>query len=162
MTRTLPALCRPLIMFVLLTIAVSPAANTEAGSAVADADELCRKIFDAIDEPAITFGLQGHELRPSAHAALDRIVNFARNCPHGTIVIIGHSDSIGDAAFNIHISRRRAQSVADYLQQGGVRADRIRVEGRGSSEPIATNDTRSGRAKNRRIELKLVLPAGGV
>lgn len=160
MTRTLPAQRRWALLLVALTIAASPAANAEAGSDTVDARELCRRIFDAIDEPAITFGLQGHELRPSAHAALDRIINFARNCPHGTIVITGHSDSIGDEAFNIHISLRRAQSVADYLQQGGVRADRIAVEGRGSSQPIANNDTRSGRAKNRRIEFQLVLPAG--
>lgn len=155
MTRTSPARSRWSLALALLTVAADPAATA------ADADELCRRIFDAIDEPAITFGLQGDELRPAAHAALDRIINFARNCPHGTIVIIGHSDSIGDENFNIHISRRRAQSVADYLQRGGVRADRIRIEGRGSSQPLADNDTRSGRAKNRRIELKLEQSAGG-
>lgn len=136
------------------------AAYAEADMSNVDDDALCRRIFDAIDEPDITFGLQGHELRPAAHAALDRIINFARNCPRATIVVIGHTDSIGDESFNMHISRRRAQSVADYLLQGGVRADRIRVEGRGSSRPIADNGTRSGRAKNRRIELQLVLPSG--
>ncbi len=161
MTRPLPARCRWSLLFVVLAIAVSTAARAETGGDdTANTRELCRRLFDAIDEPAITFGLQGHELRPSGHAALDRIINFARNCPHGTIVIIGHSDSIGDEAFNIHISLRRAQAVADYLQLGGVRADRIATEGRGSARPIADNDTRSGRAKNRRIELQLVLPAG--
>lgn len=160
MTRLVPARCRWSLLFVVLAIAASTAASAETGGDTANTRELCRRLFDAIDEPAITFGLQGHELRPSAHAALDRIINFARNCPHGTIVIIGHSDSIGDEAFNIRISLRRAQAVADYLQQGGVRADRIATEGRGSARPIADNDTRSGRAKNRRIELQLVLPAG--
>lgn len=159
MTRTGPAHGRWLLAIAVLAFAPAPAAGDATNDDVAS-DELCRRIFDAIDEPAITFGLQGHELRPSAHAALDRIINFARNCPRGTIVIIGHSDSIGDERFNTHISRQRARSVADYLLRGGVPANRIAVEGRGSAEPIADNSTRTGRAKNRRIELKLVLPAG--
>ncbi|MDX1518144.1 MAG: OmpA family protein [Woeseiaceae bacterium] len=150
MTHTWPA--QGLVIALLAFVPAAAAGDTID-------DELCQRIFAAIDEPAITFGLQGHELRPSAHAALDRIINFARNCPDGTIVIVGHSDSIGDERFNIHISRQRAQSVADYLLRGGVPANRIAVESRGSSEPIANNDTRTGRAKNRRIELKLVLPA---
>ena len=150
MTRSWPAIA--LVM-------VATGAVADAGAV--DENELCQRVFDAIDKPAVTFGLQGHEIRPSAHAALDRVIDFARNCPRGTIVIIGHSDSIGDESFNMHISRRRAQSVADYLQQGGVPAGRIRIEGRGSSEPLADNATRSGRAKNRRIELRHVLPAGG-
>ena len=160
MTRARPARRRWSLLLVAIAAAASVAIDAETVDDTADTRELCRRLFDAIDEPAITFGLQGHELRPSAHAALDRIINFARNCPDGTIVVTGHSDSIGDEAFNIHISLRRAQAVADYLQQGGVQADRIAVEGRGSSRPIADNDTRVGRAKNRRIELQLVLPAG--
>lgn len=127
----------------------------ETGGDSADNDALCRRVFDAIDEPDIRFGLQSDELRSSSRAALDRIINFARNCPGYTIVIIGHSDALGDPAFNIEISRRRAQAVASYLQRGGVDPSRLHVEGRGSSEPVADNETRSGRAKNRRIEFEL-------
>lgn len=161
MTNALPAHRWWPPLAALLTISISTASHAENVNPAPLDDELCLRIFDAIDEPAITFGLQGHDLRPSAHAALDRVINFARNCPHGTIVVVGHSDSMGDEVFNIHISRRRAQSVARYLLQGGVPADRIRVEGHGSSQPIADNDSRSGRAKNRRIELQLALPTRG-
>lgn len=150
---------RQLPLIAVLLIA-TPGADAGPGNIEPDTAGLCRRIFDAIDEPAITFGLQGHDLRPSAYAALDRVINFARNCPAGTITIIGHSDSIGDESFNLVISRLRARSVADYLQKRGVPADRLRIEGRGSSQPIATNDTRSGRAKNRRIELRLTTPPG--
>ena len=122
---------------------------------------LCQRVFEAIDRPNIVFGLQGHELRTSSFAALDRIINFSRNCPDAVFLIVGHSDSIGDEAFNLLISRRRAASVADYLQRGGVDESRIRIEGRGSAEPVADNSTRSGRARNRRVELELLpRPAG--
>lgn len=161
MTRNEPARPRLPRVAALLLAALGPAVAAESTVNPQEIDELCRRIFDTIDEPAIRFGLQGHELRPSAHAALDRIVNFSRNCPHATIVIIGHSDSVGDESVNLLISRMRAQSVADYLQRGGIRQERLRVEGRGSSEPIASNDSVGGRAKNRRIELRLVLPAIG-
>lgn len=159
MTLRSPAARRlPLIAALLLAV-TGPVAHAEPGNDESDTAALCSRIFDAIDEPAITFGLQGHDLRPSAYAALDRVINFARNCPAATIAVIGHSDSIGDESFNLAISRLRARSVADYLQRGGVPPERLRVTGRGSSEPIADNDTRSGRARNRRVELHLAAPA---
>lgn len=158
MTCRTPARRRLPLASVLPVVALGMTAIAEPGNDDQDTADLCRRIFDAIDEPAIAFGLQGHKLPPAAYAALDRVIQFTRNCPDGTIVIIGHSDSIGDESFNLAISRLRAQSVADYLRQGGVRADRLRVVGRGSSEPVADNDTRSGRARNRRIELKLETP----
>lgn len=67
---------------------------------------LCERVFEAIAEPNIRFGLQGHELRTSSYAALDRVINFARNCPDNVILVIGHSDAIGDEGFNLYISRR--------------------------------------------------------
>ena len=159
MTLRSPAARRWPVIAVLLLAVTGPAIHAEPGNDAPDTAELCNRIFDAIAEPAITFGLQGHDLRPSAYAALDRVINFARNCPAATITVIGHSDSIGDESFNLAISRLRARSVADYLQRGGIPPERLRVIGRGSSEPVADNDTRTGRARNRRVELQLAAPA---
>ena len=145
----------PLAGLLMAQLPSPPVAAEPEADAPPDVGELCRRVFDAVDEPEITFGLQGYALRPSSRAGLDRIVDFARNCPWESIVIVGHSDSIGDEAVNRAVSRRRAQAVADYLLRAGVPADRLEVEGRGSAEPVADNETISGRARNRRVELKL-------
>jgi outer membrane protein OmpA-like peptidoglycan-associated protein len=76
------------------------------------------------------------------------------------IRIEGHADSTGPAAYNLGLSRRRADSVKQYLlQHFDIEAARLLTEGRGEEEPIATNTTRAGRSKNRRAEFVNV---GGV
>ena len=68
-------------------------------------------------------------------------------------VILGHTDSQGDAKYNLELSKRRAASVRDYLIASGTSAIKLRVVGRGDKEPIASNDTEAGRATNRRVEI---------
>jgi OOP family OmpA-OmpF porin len=72
------------------------------------------------------------------------------------VVVAGHTDSTGNSTYNKGLSLRRAESVANYLVSTGVREDAIRVIGRGSSEPIASNETREGRMENRRVDLLVV------
>ncbi|MDX2504028.1 MAG: OmpA family protein [Gammaproteobacteria bacterium] len=72
------------------------------------------------------------------------------------VLVVGHTDSSGPASYNDALSLRRAQSVADYLVATGANEDAIRVIGRGSKEPIASNDTREGRIQNRRVDVLLV------
>ncbi|MDH5305387.1 MAG: OmpA family protein, partial [Gammaproteobacteria bacterium] len=71
------------------------------------------------------------------------------------IAVIGHSDATGSADGNLQISRARAAAVAAALQLRGVARDRLIVEGRGATQPIASNDTVAGRERNRRIEFEL-------
>ncbi len=72
------------------------------------------------------------------------------------IEIQGHTDSIGSEKYNMALSKRRANAVKNYLvKKGGVAADRLTVVGYGESMPIASNKTKEGRAKNRRVELKI-------
>lgn len=68
-------------------------------------------------------------------------------------VILGHTDSKGSAEHNMDLSKRRAETVRDYLIAGGVSPIKLRVVGRGAKEPIASNDTDAGRAINRRVEI---------
>jgi len=68
-------------------------------------------------------------------------------------IIIGHTDSTGSAEYNMNLSMRRAQAVADYLVSTGVAAEKLREVGRGENDPIASNDTPEGRAQNRRVEI---------
>ncbi len=67
-------------------------------------------------------------------------------------MIEGHTDSIGDANYNIGLSNRRAESVANYLKSHGVNmGSRFALKGMGEADPIASNDTEAGRAENRRV-----------
>jgi len=68
-------------------------------------------------------------------------------------VIIGHTDSIGNADYNMKLSQKRAQAVSDYLVSTGVDANKLRIVGRGEDAPIASNDTKKGQAQNRRVEV---------
>ena len=71
-------------------------------------------------------------------------------------VIIGHTDSTGDSGYNMDLSKRRAQAVADYLVSTGVEAGKLRTIGRGKYEPIASNESEEGRAQNRRVDIIVV------
>ena len=69
---------------------------------------------------------------------------------------MGHTDNVGSDAYNLRLSKERAETVKAYLVSRGVAADRMMTEGRGESEPIDTNDTEVGRGRNRRIEFHII------
>ena len=71
-------------------------------------------------------------------------------------IIIGHTDSTGDANYNIGLSKRRAEAVSAYLVSTGVEAAKLREIGRGENDPIASNDTKEGQAENRRVEIVVI------
>ncbi len=88
------------------------------------------------------------------------LYTIARNLnqyPNSTIQVVGHTDSTGSAAYNQDLSQRRARSVAGILTAAGVNQSRVTTAGRGSSQPVASNDSDAGRAQNRRVEI-LVYP----
>ncbi len=117
---------------------------------------LCRELFVASTRAPIRFQHGGAMIRTASYGVLDRVVDFAGDCPDARVSITGHSDSAGDPAFNLDLSRRRAASVAAYLVERGVSAERLDVIGAGAAQPIADNATRHGRRQNRRIEFQLV------
>ena len=94
-------------------------------------------------------------MRPSAYSELERVVALAAACRDATIAITGHTDSSGNEDWNLSLSLQRARAVGDWLVDRGVEADRIVVLGSGSSDPIASNETRYGRSLNRRIDIAL-------
>lgn len=73
--------------------------------------------------------------------------------PNSTIEVIGHTDNVGAASYNQDLSQRRAVAVANVLRSSGVPAGRIATYGRGEDQPVASNQTEAGRAKNRRVEI---------
>ncbi len=72
------------------------------------------------------------------------------------VVALGHTDSLGAQAYNQQLSERRARAVADYLSDKGIPNEKIFTEGRGGSQPIASNSSEAGRALNRRVEIEVV------
>ena len=100
----------------------------------------------------VVFAPSSDVLAPSATGILDDIVLALDAFPEVLIEIAGHTDSHSSATYNQDLSQRRAQSVANYLASQGVDKSRLRPNGYGESQPIASNDTADGRAQNRRVE----------
>lgn len=115
---------------------------------------VCQQLFSEILAKAtIRFESGRATIDPDSQGLLDRLIEAALRCPTANIEVAGHTDSDGDPAANQALSAKRAQSVADYLIQAGLPADRLKALGYGSNQPLASNDTDEGKAKNRRIEL---------
>ena len=94
-------------------------------------------------------------IRPNFRSALDNFAQSLQQNPSSTVTIIGHTDSTGSAAANEPLSLQRADATRDYLVSRGVAPNRFQIDGRGSREPVASNDTEAGRARNRRVEIFL-------
>ncbi|MDX9844895.1 MAG: OmpA family protein [Aquabacterium sp.] len=108
----------------------------------------------------ISFDRNSATLKPELRSVLDTFAQgLTRNGSGMVVRIVGHTDSTGTDAINNPLSLQRAESVKNYLNDRGVPASRIETVGRGSREPIASNATSAGQAKNRRVEIFLRDPA---
>ena len=83
---------------------------------------------------------------------MDKVYETLKAFPKTEIAIRGYTDNTGNYDYNVMLSRKRANAVRDYLVRKGINPLRITAEGYGPANPIATNSTAKGRAKNRRIE----------
>lgn len=104
----------------------------------------------------ILFDTDKDVIKKESKPILDRAVEVLQKYPQVHIEISGHTDSAGGYEHNMDLSQRRAESVKTYLIDAGVDGSRIETRGAGPNEPIATNDTKEGRAQNRRIEVKIL------
>ena len=102
---------------------------------------------------SVTFRTDSSIVDPSFRPALRAVSESLRQHPNSTVLVVGHTDSVGTAAYNMQLSEDRAMAVARELVAFGTSASRIRVLGRGFQQPIATNATVAGRAQNRRVEI---------
>ncbi|GGX79637.1 hypothetical protein GCM10007160_03740 [Litchfieldella qijiaojingensis] len=101
----------------------------------------------------VNFEFDSARLTPQAEQVLDGVAERLVASPNVRVSIEGHTDSVGSDAYNQQLSQRRAESVVDYLESRGVERNRMRAQGFGEEQPIASNETDAGRAENRRVEL---------
>jgi OOP family OmpA-OmpF porin len=95
-------------------------------------------------------------VKPAGKAKLDDLVGKVKGINLEVIIAVGHTDSIGSDAYNQKLSVRRAEAVKAYLVSKGIEKNRIYTEGKGEKQPVASNKTNEGRAKNRRVEIEVV------
>lgn len=104
----------------------------------------------------VFFDLDSDRLRPESRVELDRVAEFLDIHQGVEVEIGGHTDNTGTSAYNQALSERRAEAVAGYLVSRGIEPARITWQGYGDRQPAAENDTESGRAMNRRTELRIL------
>lgn len=127
--------------------------NTPEGALV-DSDGCAKKLTKEIKETLyVEFELDKTEVRSEFHPEIGKLAKVLKQYPHSQILLEGHTDSTGSSTYNQKLSKSRAGAVMKVLiDQFNINASRIHVTGMGESQPIATNSTDEGRARNRRVE----------
>ena len=118
--------------------------------------EAPKEMTIVLDERALNFDFDKSNVKPQYFELLNNLKDFIEQNNY-EVTIVGHTDSIGSNKYNFGLSKRRAESVKAKLLEFGLTEDRIvGIEAMGEEQPIATNETKEGRAQNRRVEFKLV------
>jgi outer membrane protein OmpA-like peptidoglycan-associated protein len=137
---------------------VMPAGGTDEKSTAVEGRNLeLGEYLSSTREPMVHFDFNMATIKEPYYAVLDEIARvLIEKIPDANIVLAGHTDSTGTEKYNDGLSLRRAKAVESYLsEKHEISLDRITVKGYGESTPIATNETDEGRARNRRVELKI-------
>lgn len=153
----------------------APAPKPVEAAPIAQKDSDGDKVVDAIDKCPDTphgykvdptgcpvhvtlhlrFAFDSSVIPVSDYPEVEKLAKVMKENPPAKAIIVGHTDWTGTDAYNQKLSERRAQSLSKKLQENGIEANRIEASGKGEKEPKATNNTREGRAQNRRIEVEL-------
>jgi outer membrane protein OmpA-like peptidoglycan-associated protein len=104
----------------------------------------------------VYFDTDKADLKPQAIATLDENVRVLKENPNLTIELAGHTDATGSDSYNKMLSQKRVQKVQQYLTSKGIPASRLRTVAFGKEKPVAENKTKEGRAKNRRVEIRVI------
>lgn len=119
--------------------------------------------YRVVNQTSVQFGFDKDDLTKDAKGALDQLATNVPNTKGYIITVEGATDSTGDAEYNYALSQRRADAVIQYLaSQHSVPAYKIYLIGLGKDKPVEPNTTREGRAKNRRVDVRLMTNTGEV
>lgn len=134
--------------------------NMRVGRPDDDLSRVQELIFNILRLGNIYFDYNKATIRPESRDSVEKIAGVLQEYPKVNVRVEGHTDSIASEAYNQRLSEARADSVKNALVELGVGASRIESVGLGELHPVAPNDTPEGRADNRRIEFKVLKPAG--
>ena len=104
----------------------------------------------------VLFDFDKSVIKPEGKSKLDDLSSKVRGVNLEVIIAIGHADSIGSDEYNQRLSMRRAEAVKAYMVSRGIEPNRVYTEGKGEKQPVASNRTTDGRAKNRRTEIEVI------
>jgi outer membrane protein OmpA-like peptidoglycan-associated protein len=121
----------------------------------AEVERVGEGIKVTLHENTVNFDFNSSTLTPLAKTNLDKLVTVLKNNPDTNINIYGYTDSVGSDSYNLTLSAKRADAVKAYLTSKGVSSSRLFTQGMGEANPVASNDTDAGRAKNRRVEFAI-------
>ena len=110
----------------------------------------------SIDQLAVYFKTNDYSLDVEDIKAIDLVLKQMKENPKMKVEIAAHTDNVGDNKSNLRLSQQRANSVKTYLIKNGIDTNRIVSKGYGEEKPIASNDTEEGKAKNRRVECRVI------
>jgi outer membrane protein OmpA-like peptidoglycan-associated protein len=146
-----------------VTAARAPAASAAAEVPAAAKDLTVKQVDTGLKvsfSSRLMFKPAESVLEESSGKVLDQLINLLNAYPSNRVLIEGHTDKTGNPAFNLKLSELRAKAVRDYLiAHGGYDASRFQITGYGDTKPIAGNDTKAGRAQNRRVEVTILKTA---
>jgi OmpA-OmpF porin, OOP family len=145
---------------------VADQAQTLASQAVSRADALTNQVanldnYRPVVETSVHFGFDKADLTSKAKGALDQLIGDVPNTRGYIVVVEGGTDSVGSSAYNYGLSERRASAVVQYLSEKNIPPHKIYVIGLGKDKTVASNSTSSGRAKNRRVDVRLMTNIAG-
>ena len=103
----------------------------------------------------VFFDFDSFKLKQESLSSLRRLERFLRVNPSVSILVTGHTDTIGSDEYNFKLSLQRAKSVQFYLETVGIASNRVKVAGMGSREPLLPNTSKANQAKNRRITIEI-------
>lgn len=121
---------------------------------ILNGQDISTKKICAFDD--ITFDFDKASIRPESEKYLDKFVTILKKFPTLHLSIIGHTDNVGDSQYNMLLSKKRAEAVANYFIVNGIDQSRLRCYGYGSRQPLTDNSTSQARALNRRVEFDVI------
>jgi OmpA-OmpF porin, OOP family len=145
--------CDPVLSTPVATPPPPPPPPPPAAKPAAKPAPVAEKVTLAAD---VLFDFDKSVIKPEGKSKLDDLANKVKSINLEVVIAIGHTDSIGSDAYNQKLSVRRAESVKAYLVSKGVEPNRIYTEGKGEKQPVASNKTKDGRQKNRRVEIEVI------
>ncbi len=139
------------------TVVAKAATAAEARKSASIDEAGCQSELEGLSESrAIYFGSGSARLTQQSTPVLTTLVDLLKRCSSVVVEAGGHTDNVGSSAYNLSLSKDRAAAVVAYLVDQGIPADQLRAEGYGDAQPVVSNTTRRNRARNRRIDFRVV------